>query len=71
MDEAARARLVANIAGRLSQASRDEIFEWSVAYFRQADGEYGQRVAEAVVALRGSQWSEASRRPKQTTSEVR
>ena len=31
MDEAARARLVANIAGSLSQVSKDEIVERSVA----------------------------------------
>jgi catalase len=52
MDEAARARLVANIAGSLSQVSKDEIIERSVAHFRAADAEYGERVAVAVAQLR-------------------
>ena len=52
MDEAARARLVANIAGSLSQVSKDEIVERSVAHFRAADPEYGRRVADAVAKLR-------------------
>jgi catalase len=53
MDEAARARLVANIAGSLSQVSKDEIVERSVAHFRAADAEYGERIAAAVAQLRG------------------
>lgn len=53
MDEAARARLVANIAGSLSQVSKDDIVERSVAHFRAADAEYGERVATAVAELRG------------------
>jgi len=52
MDEAARARLVANIADSLSQVSKDEIVERSVAHFRAADPEYGGRVATAVAELR-------------------
>jgi catalase len=52
MDEAARARLVANIAGSLSQVSKDEIVARSVAHFQAADAEYGRRVAEAVAELR-------------------
>ena len=52
MDEAARARLVANIAGSLSQVSKDEIVARSVAHFTAADPEYGRRIAEAVAALR-------------------
>ena len=52
IDEAARARLIANIAGSLSQVSKDEIVERSVAHFRAADPEYGQRVADAVAKLR-------------------
>jgi catalase len=52
MDEAARARLVANIAGSLSQVSKDEIVTRSVAHFRAADPEYGMRVADAVAKLR-------------------
>ena len=52
MDEPARARLVANIAGSLSQVSKDEIVTRSVAHFRAADPEYGERVADAVAKLR-------------------
>ena len=52
MDEAARARLIANIAGSLSQVSKDEIVERSVAHFRAADAEYGERIATAVAHLR-------------------
>jgi len=59
MDEAARARLVANIAGSLSQVSKDEIVERSVAHFRAADPEYGERVATAVADLR-RQFAEAA-----------
>jgi catalase len=53
MVEAARARLASNIAGSLSQVSKDEIVARSVAHFRAADPEYGERVAAAVAALRG------------------
>jgi catalase len=52
IDEAARARLVANIAGSLAQVSKDEIIERSVAHLRAADPEYGERVAAAVAQLR-------------------
>ena len=52
IDDAARARLVANIAGSLSQVSKVEIVTRSVAHFRAADPEYGQRVADAVAKLR-------------------
>jgi catalase len=53
MDELARARLVANIAGSLAQVSKNEIIERSVAHFRAADAEYGERIATAVAQLRG------------------
>jgi catalase len=52
MDVAARTRLVANIAGSLAQVSKDEIVTGSVAHFRAADPEYGERVAAAVAELR-------------------
>ena len=52
MDEAARARLVDNIAGSLSQVSEDEIVTRSVVHFQAADPEYGRRVAGAVAELR-------------------
>jgi catalase len=51
MDEEARARLVSNIAGSLAQVSKDEIVERSVAQFKAADAEYGERVAAAVAKL--------------------
>ena len=52
IDEEARTRLVANIAASLSQVSKDEIVERSVAHFRAADAEYGERVAATVAELR-------------------
>ena len=47
-----RARLVANLAGSLAKVSRPDVVERSIAHFRQADPDYGARVAEAVAALR-------------------
>ncbi|WP_326727814.1 catalase [Streptomyces phaeochromogenes] len=52
MSEEERSRLVANIAGGLSQASRDDVVEKNLAHFHAADPEYGRRVEEAVLALR-------------------
>ncbi|MBN1890819.1 MAG: catalase [Thermoflexales bacterium] len=52
MDAAAQQRLIDNIAGNLSRVSREDIIERSIAHFRNADPDYGRRVAEAVVALR-------------------
>jgi catalase len=48
----AQGRLVANIASSLAQVSRDEIIERSIAHFRAADAEYGERIAVAVAHLR-------------------
>ncbi|MEU5658554.1 catalase [Streptomyces sp. NPDC047737] len=45
-------RLIANIAGGLSQVTRDDVIEKNVAHFRAADADYGKRVEEAVRALR-------------------
>ncbi|WP_406441396.1 catalase [Streptomyces sp. NBC_01613] len=47
-----RSRLIANIAGGLSQVSRDDVIEKNLAHFHAADPEYGRRVEEAVRALR-------------------
>src|SRR5262249_38494972 len=47
-----KSRLIANIAGRLSQVSRDDIVEKNLAHFHAADPEYGRRLQEAVRALR-------------------
>ncbi|MEU0645187.1 catalase [Streptomyces umbrinus] len=52
MPEEERSRLVANIAGGLSQVSRDDVVEKNLAHFHAADPEYGRRVEEAVLALR-------------------
>ena len=52
MPEEARKRLVENIAGSLSQVSRKDVIERSIAHFRKADPEYGQRVADAVARRR-------------------
>lgn len=52
MPEDARQRLVANIAAGLSQVSREDIIERSVAHFTAADKQYGERVAAAVAAAR-------------------
>ncbi|MGW2292668.1 catalase [Streptomyces phaeochromogenes] len=52
MSEEERSRLVANIAGGLSQVSRDDVIEKNLAHFHAADPEYGRRVEEAVHALR-------------------
>ncbi|WUT00116.1 catalase [Streptomyces sp. NBC_00708] len=47
-----QSRLIANIAGGLSQVSRDDVIEKNLAHFHAADPEYGKRVEEAVRALR-------------------
>ncbi|MFJ3502154.1 MULTISPECIES: catalase [unclassified Streptomyces] len=52
MSEDEKGRLVANIAGSLSQVAREDVVEKNVAHFAAADPEYGRRVAEAVAALR-------------------
>lgn len=54
MDEAARARLIANLAGSLAQVSRQDVIDRSVAHFRRADGEYGRRLEEAVRAAQAA-----------------
>jgi len=52
MKEDARQRLVDNIAGSLSQVSREDIIERALGHFRSADPEYGARLAQAVAARR-------------------
>jgi catalase len=52
MNEAAKQRLVANIAGHLSQVSKDDIVERSLSHLRKADGDYGDRVLKAVMDRR-------------------
>ncbi|MEV6394404.1 catalase [Streptomyces sp. NPDC051907] len=52
MSEEEKSRLVANIAGGLSQVARDDVIEKNLAHFHAADADYGQRVEKAVRALR-------------------
>ncbi|MFD5426600.1 catalase [Streptomyces sp. NPDC127084] len=52
MSEEEKQRLVANIAGGLSQVSRDDVVEKNLAHFHAADPDYGKRVEAAVHALR-------------------
>ncbi|MDK1472210.1 catalase [Streptomyces sp. 549] len=52
MAEDEKRRLVANIAGGLSQVSRDDVVERNLAHFHAADPDYGRRVEEAVRELR-------------------
>ncbi|WP_405913697.1 catalase [Streptomyces sp. NBC_00963] len=52
MSDDEKSRLIANIAGGLSQVTLDEVIEKNLAHFHAADTEYGKRVEEAVRALR-------------------
>jgi catalase len=52
MSEEEKSRLVANIAGGLSQVSREDVIEKNLAHFHAADPDYGKRVEEAVRTLR-------------------
>jgi len=52
MSEEEKQRLIANIAASLSQVSREDIIERSVAHFRKADPQYGEQVARAVAKRR-------------------
>ncbi|MGD0285924.1 MAG: catalase [Acidimicrobiales bacterium] len=52
IDEAAKQRLVGNIADGLAQVSHREIVDRSVSYFRNADPDYGERIARAIAARR-------------------
>jgi catalase len=53
MTEDGRCRLIANLAGSLAQVTRPDVVERSIGHFRRADPGYGQRLADAVAALRG------------------
>ena len=53
MSEPERARLIENLAGSLAQVSRPEVIERSITHFRNADSEYGNRLAAAVGRRRG------------------
>ncbi len=53
MDEAARQRLLANLAGSLAQVRRADVVERSIEHFRKADAELGARLLAAVMVARG------------------
>ncbi len=52
MSEDEKNRLVENIANSLSHVSREEIIERTISNFRNADTDYGNRIAKAVQTLR-------------------
>ncbi len=52
IDDAARQRLVDNIADGLAQVDHREIVDRSVSYFGNADPEYGDRLERAIAARR-------------------
>jgi catalase len=72
MDEAAKGRLVANIAGSLGQVTRQDIIERAIGHFRQADADYGERVLNAVRAvqarIKGDEVALQTGKPAQVTA---
>jgi catalase len=54
MSEEEKQRLIGNIATSLAQVSREDIVERSVGYFRTADPQFGDRLAEALAQRRKS-----------------
>ncbi len=52
MSEAEKQRLVQNIAGSLGRVSREDIIMKCLSHFRNADPDYGERLAKAVRAQR-------------------
>jgi catalase len=54
MSEPDKQRLADNIAGSLGQVSKEDIIERSIAHFRKADPDYGERVAKAVATKRSA-----------------
>jgi catalase len=52
MSDEEKQRLIANIAGSLSQVSPEDIIERSVVNFRKADPNYGEQVLRAVTKRR-------------------
>ncbi|MFF8368729.1 catalase [Streptomyces lydicus] len=53
MSEDEKERLIDNLAGFVSQVSRDDIARRAIENFRKADADYGKRLEAAVQALRG------------------
>ncbi|HNH83176.1 MAG TPA: catalase [Acidobacteriota bacterium] len=54
MSEEEKDRLIANLAGSLAQVQREDVIQRSISYFRKADADYGERLAQAVQALRSA-----------------
>ncbi|WP_328689813.1 catalase [Streptomyces caniferus] len=52
MAEDEKERLIDNLAGFISQVSRDDIAQRAIENFRKADADYGKRLEAAVQALR-------------------
>ncbi|MDJ0340759.1 catalase [Streptomyces sp. H10-C2] len=52
MSDDEKSRLIANIAGFLSQVTRDDVVDRNLAHFHAADTEYGTRLEASVRALR-------------------
>ena len=50
IDEAAKQRLVDNIADGLAAVNHHEIVDRSISYFRNADPGYGDRIERAIAA---------------------
>ncbi|MFI7097968.1 catalase [Streptomyces sp. NPDC050161] len=53
MPEDAKERLINNLAGTISEVSREDIRQRAIENFRKADADYGKRLEAAVQALRG------------------
>ena len=53
IDDAAKRRLVDNIADGLAQVEHSAIVDRSVSCFRSADPDYGDRIERAIAARRG------------------
>ncbi|MYR19553.1 catalase, partial [Streptomyces sp. SID6137] len=52
MSEQEKERLIANLAGAISQVSREDIAERAIGNFAAADADFGKRLESAVRALR-------------------
>jgi len=53
MTEEEKERLIANLAGAISQVSREDIAERAIGNFAAADADFGKRLEAAVRTLRG------------------
>jgi catalase len=53
MDDAARARLVANVAGHLADGVSEKVCQRAFEYWKNIDRETGERIEQAVKAPAG------------------